>query len=656
MKLRSRFLVVASVLYILVGLGTLYMFHSIAGEVISSFAERFAAKEALIQKNRLLRMIDREIALSSRMADDDLVRRWVLNENNEQMRKAAFRQIEGYRKLAHDRESFLTIASSRNYYTFQGGAPTIATLQPEVPAHRWFFYSIENVDHFGLNTDSDPIVHRTKIWINTIMYDALKRKIAVVGSGVSIGIILDELIGNQEPGVSVYLVDEKGIIQASEDHDVVLHNAEALDADKITIYSLFNENGFGSQLRSAIEMLREEALQKSPRVSEDRQRRYQGVVTFPVDRTRVAAVTDMTHLGWYSIVLLDVGRYILLQEFIPILLVFVFSLLLLTVLLGFLMHRLVLSPLERLTAATSEVAAGHYGIRLPVERADEIGRLTSSFNAMAGVIADYTGDLEKKVQIRTAELEKSQKEIEQSIQYASMIQSSILPDAGLFDSCFSEHFILHRPKLAVGGDFHYLRNIGPYAVVAVADCTGHGVPGAFMTMTAVSTLNHIVDASRHPDPAAILAELNRIWKNNLRFKEIDAGLDIAVCVIEKGKNSLQFAGAGLSIFQYLDGKIVEHKGDAPRIGYRRSSADFSYRVQTVPAQEGSSFYLTTDGILDEPGGKKGFGFGSQRFQAMLQEYGHLPMEEQLDIYKRILQEYRGQYRQRDDQTLLGFRL
>lgn len=135
MKLRSRFLVVASVLYILVALGTLYMFHSIAGGVISSFAERFAAKEALIQKNRLLRLLDREIALSARMADDDLIRRWVLDEYNDRARAAAFHQIEGYRRLAHDRESFLTIASSRNYKPSQKCLSRI-TIQPNLTNER----------------------------------------------------------------------------------------------------------------------------------------------------------------------------------------------------------------------------------------------------------------------------------------------------------------------------------------------------------------------------------------------------------------------------------------------------------------------------------------------------------------------------------------
>ncbi|PKL29928.1 MAG: hypothetical protein CVV45_20130, partial [Spirochaetae bacterium HGW-Spirochaetae-10] len=414
MKLRTRFLLVVSILYILVGLGTVYLFYSVTGDVIAGFAERFAAKEAQIQKNRLLTLIDREVVLSGRLADDYVIRRWVLDENNEEARKTAYLQIEGYRKLARDKESFLTIASSQNYYTFTGGnRPVVATLKAEVPEHRWFFQTMKNVDTFALNTDKDLLVQRTKVWINTIMRDHAGRKIAVVGSGVNITVILEEIIGNQEPGISVYLVDEKGVIQASEDHDVVLHNAQALDADKITIFTVMEQERFGEELKAAIERLRAYAAENKKSGSEtieieQSENEQDDVITFPVTlkgRTQVAAVSYMRHLGWYNVVILDVGRVISGREFLPILIGLFISLLFLSVLIALLMHRLVLRPLERMTEATAEVAAGRYGIRLPVERSDEIGRLTSSFNSMAGTIQEYTTDLEAKVQQRTTELQ-----------------------------------------------------------------------------------------------------------------------------------------------------------------------------------------------------------------------------------------------------------
>lgn len=672
MKLRTRFLLVVSILYILVGLGTVYLFYSVTGDVIAGFAERFAAKEAQIQKNRLLTLIDREVVLSGRLADDYVIRRWVLDENNEEARKTAYLQIEGYRKLARDKESFLTIASSQNYYTFTGGSrPVVATLKAEVPEHRWFFQTMKNVDTFALNTDKDLLVHRTKVWINTIMRDHAGRKIAVVGSGVNITVILEEIIGNQEPGISVYLVDEKGVIQASEDHEIVLHNAQALDADKITIFTVMEQGRFGEELKAAIERLRADAAEYKKSGSEtieigQNENEQDDVITFPVTlkgRTQVAAVSYMRHLGWYNVVILDVGRVISVREFLPILIGLFISLLFLSVLIGLLMHRLVLRPLERMTEATAEVAAGRYGIRLPVERSDEIGRLTSSFNSMAGTIQEYTTDLEAKVQQRTTELQsantalrQSQKEIDESIRYASMIQASILPDTALFESCFSDYLLLSRPKLVVGGDFHYLRLTDSSIVLAVVDCTGHGVPGAFMTMTAASALNHIVESSPQLNPAAMLSELNRIMKETLRFKEIDAGLDIGLCVIDRQSKGLSYSGAGLSLFEFRDGNVLEHRGDIQRIGYRSSSTDFAYQALTIGNLSGSSFYITTDGILDEPGGSKGFGFGSQRFQEMIRENGHRPMQEQQSVFERILREYRGEYSQRDDQTLIGFRL
>ncbi|CAO3360464.1 SpoIIE family protein phosphatase [Azospirillum palustre] len=346
-----------------------------------------------------------------------------------------------------------------------------------------------------------------------------------------------------------------------------------------------------------------------------------------------------------------------------------FSLLAVIGMISILLNRLVLAPLARLTRSAGAIAAGDYRVRLRNTRADEIGQLTVAFNHMAETVHDYTERLEQRVAERTEELRQSNdqlavvnRQVMDSIQYASLLQSAILPDEREMARHLDGVCVLWRPRDVVGGDFHIFRELedGRF-LIGVADCSGHGVPGAFMTMTVSAILDHVLSETAGSDPATILGGLNRMvraalarGRDNARF---DNGLDIGLCLVRPDKGDLLFAGGriGLHIVDSAAGGTVgEVKGDAQSLGYRRSNIGHRFTTHRVELAPGRSFYLTTDGFLDQAGGTRGFGFGNRRFTAMLLEHDAIPMTERRAAFAQALADHQGERAQRDDITLVGF--
>ncbi|XKH38106.1 HAMP domain-containing protein [Azospirillum doebereinerae] len=348
-----------------------------------------------------------------------------------------------------------------------------------------------------------------------------------------------------------------------------------------------------------------------------------------------------------------------------------FSLLAVIGMISILLNRLVLAPLARLTRSAGAIATGDYTIRLRNSRGDEIGQLTTAFNHMAETVHDYTETLEQRVNERTEELRQSNeqlgvvnRQVMDSIQYASLLQSAILPDERAMARRLDDVFALWRPRDVVGGDFHVFRELGSDPdgdfLIGVVDCSGHGVPGAFMTMMVNAVLDHVVSENGTGDPAAILGGLNRMvraalarGRENPRF---DNGLDIGLCLVRPGAG-----GAGL--LRRADRPPRRRSG---RHGARDQGRRPEPGLPPVPHRPrlhqphgsagGRGRVLPDDRRLPRPGGggPRGFGFGNRRFDAMLLEQQGKPMAERKAAFARTLADYQGGHAQRDDITLLGF--
>ncbi len=281
--------------------------------------------------------------------------------------------------------------------------------------------------------------------------------------------------------------------------------------------------------------------------------------------------------------------------------------------------------------------------------------------------------LEQIVKERTEEVVKQKEEIEQqrdeiadknrsitdSIEYASRIQTAVLPSDDFAKDILPEHFILFRPRDIVSGDFYWMTRKDNLLVLIAADCTGHGVPGAFMSMLGVSFLNEIVNRHEITTASAILNQLRKDVKKTLgqEGKEGEAkdGMDLALCIVDLEKKKLQFAGAYNPLYLFRNNELIEIKADRMPIGIYIKEKE-SFTNHEVDLQKGDVFYIFSDGYQDQFGGEDGSKFKTKNFKILLSEIHTKPMLEQREILNKTIDQWRGKWEQVDDIILMGVRV
>ncbi|WP_104373121.1 SpoIIE family protein phosphatase [Desulfocucumis palustris] len=267
-------------------------------------------------------------------------------------------------------------------------------------------------------------------------------------------------------------------------------------------------------------------------------------------------------------------------------------------------------------------------------------------------------ELESKVAERTRELHEKNQKLIDSIEYAVRIQEAVLPSKDKLSGLFKEHFILWKPKDLVGGDFYWVKRFKKDCLVVVGDCTGHGVPGALMTMLSISILNQIVDGHNKENPALLLKKLNNIIKQTLgqqnRQALTDDGLDIGICYFN-GKNTITFAGAKCSLYTRKNDELKIVKGNRKSIGYVKTDANYAYTNNLIDIEENDVLYMTTDGYIDQGGGSNTYSFGKKRFIEVINGCYQKPLALQFDIFIDKLNKYMGDEIQRDDITVMAFK-
>jgi serine phosphatase RsbU (regulator of sigma subunit) len=267
--------------------------------------------------------------------------------------------------------------------------------------------------------------------------------------------------------------------------------------------------------------------------------------------------------------------------------------------------------------------------------------------------------MERLVRERTRQLAETNQQIMDSIDYAKRIQTSLLPTNNEMEQAFAEHFVVWRPRDVVGGDFYWLRRSKDSSILAVGDCTGHGVPGALMTMVVNTVLNHIVDETAWDNPALIIQKLNDGVRETIHRQQSDQltddGLDIALCYIGP-EGRLVFASARLSLLIWNGGEVQRITGIRKSVGCRRSSAGLDCTNQEIVLQAKNVCYLTTDGFIDQNGSENSYPFGRKRFIQAIGSVAELPLAEQKVALERMLSEYMGSEPQRDDITVIAVKI
>ncbi len=246
-----------------------------------------------------------------------------------------------------------------------------------------------------------------------------------------------------------------------------------------------------------------------------------------------------------------------------------------------------------------------------------------------------------------------------SIRYAKVIQNSLLPNLGGDKEFMENSFVLWMPKDVVSGDIYFKIPCSQGFIIAVIDCTGHGVPGAFMTIIATSGFRRIVRDGGTRDPALILKALNAFVKSNLQQDREETlsneGLDASICFVNTEQKKLTFAGARQSRIVSAENKTYLIKGDRHSLGYKQSDTDFNFTNHEIEPGRHSLFYLFSDGIVDQLGGTKNIGFGVKRLINLIARISELPFDKQKEEIMHTFLEYKQNNETQDDITLIGFK-
>ena len=255
-------------------------------------------------------------------------------------------------------------------------------------------------------------------------------------------------------------------------------------------------------------------------------------------------------------------------------------------------------------------------------------------------------------------VDEHNKMLTDSINYASRIQDAIIPKHTELKDKFKDIFIYHEAKNIVSGDFPWLFENNEFTYVAAVDCTGHGVPGAMMSLIGHLLLN---DLAKHQsiDPAELLTHLHwgvvKTLKQTEEGKQTADGMDIALCRIDETNHEVQFAGAHRPLYHISNGYLEVYNGDKFPIGGNQYKGKNNFTNHCIKVKEGDSVYFFSDGLSDQFGGPAGQKFGSKRIREILIENAHLNMAEQHAKMRKAFDDWKGNNKQIDDLLLIGIK-
>jgi len=253
-------------------------------------------------------------------------------------------------------------------------------------------------------------------------------------------------------------------------------------------------------------------------------------------------------------------------------------------------------------------------------------------------------------------IEHKNRDITDSINYAKTLQEAVLPPQDIFKKFLKDSFIIYMPKAIVSGDFYWIEKRGDNVLMSVVDCTGHGVPGAFMSIIGHNGLNQAVNEHRLLRPSIILNYLNLSVNETLHKASEGAsvrdGMDMALCNFNTRTLELEYAGAHNPMFIISKGELIELKADRMSIG-QFTDEPKSFTNHTYQLKPGESFYMFSDGMVDQFGGEKGKKFKKAALRELLKTVGHLPMEEQKTRILAHYKQWMGNHEQVDDMCIIG---
>ncbi|OFX89534.1 MAG: hypothetical protein A2W99_14505 [Bacteroidetes bacterium GWF2_33_16] len=250
-------------------------------------------------------------------------------------------------------------------------------------------------------------------------------------------------------------------------------------------------------------------------------------------------------------------------------------------------------------------------------------------------------------------------EIMADIRYASRIQQAIFPDLTKFEELTNQYFIFHLPKSHISGDFYWITKYNENLIIAIGDCTGHGVSGALMHMLGTVYLNSIITENKFVHASDILEQLRGKIMTLLNQKgtlgETQDGMDIALCIIDSKANKMEFAGANNPLYLVRNNELTEYKGDRMPVGIH-INFNKPFTNHEIEIKNNDHIYLFSDGYADQFGGESGKKFRYKKFQELLTEINEFPLYQQKEMLENAYIDWRGSLDQIDDVLVFGYKI
>lgn len=263
-----------------------------------------------------------------------------------------------------------------------------------------------------------------------------------------------------------------------------------------------------------------------------------------------------------------------------------------------------------------------------------------------------------QIESQRAELENKNKSITDSLNYAQRIQEALLPSEDYLKKYFKESFILYKPKDIVSGDFYWIGEKGDKIFIIAADCTGHGVPGALMSMIGHDLLDKIINGENIDKPGKILDRMNKALGETFSSEKnigtiIRDGMDLGVCSVDRKKKKLEYSGAFFPLYYIRENRLLEIKGDKFTLGM--TPAGVNYTNNEMELMDGDMMYMFSDGYVDQFGGEANKKFMYRRFKYLLMTIHHSTVADQRSMLDDSINNWMSGLPQIDDILVIGFK-
>lgn len=585
--------------------------------VITGFLGYSNTKKALIDKaksqdiifivksmaSKIDARISRAVETSYILARDPLSIQWIEGEEQDKdAENLVLKKIDNLASSYDYSNVFIAGIKTRHYYFRENSDENktnekFVVLSQSNPADSWFDEMIKSKKEIALNVDYNRSMDDSFVFVNTIMGN-LDNPVGITGVGLSLNEITKEFKEFKIGKESnLWMIDDKGIIQLSDiREDIGKSYGELLPKDVIN--QIQNEAVKGTENVKVSQYL--DSNHEIIDYAYCKLSSSDWILYYEIPRTESISLT-------YTLRNNTILNVVLVLVFFMILF--------------YVISQKIANPYKQVVLINQE--------------------------------------LETKVNLRTQELKESNQKLNDSIEYAKRLQESILPSKQELQNTFRENFVIWKPKDIVGGDFFWLREIDDVIVLAVGDCTGHGVPGAFMTMTVNAILHNIVNNVNKDDPSVILRELHlqlkEILNKSSNPNSVDDGLDIAIFCINK-KSTLSYLGANVELYIKREQEVSIIKPQSKGVGYSYIDLKESLVNETIEIQQGDIFIVSTDGFIHQNGGNKNYPFGKKRLYNMIKECKNEDLNLIKIEFEAALKEYMKDEQQRDDITVFAFRI